>query len=108
MSTVADRPRARAAASASSAARARAGTRPAPRAGSRAPARTATRPAPVSLRRRRAPFRARSAYGRPSVWKAGRPTVRIVVVFSVCTALLVGTVVRVAMLATVDRARYAA
>ena len=94
MSTVVDPPRRKPAAK-------RAAPRPAPR-------RTAARPAPVRLRKRRAPYRSRSVHGRPSVWKAGRPTRRIIIVFSLCGALLAATIARVAVLSIVDRARYAA
>ena len=80
-------------------------TRPAGRT-SRPPERTArSRPTQV---RRRAPRRSRRTYGRASLWKAGRPTVRIIVLVVVCSALLIVAVGRVALLTTVDRAQYTA
>lgn len=103
MSTVVDPPR-RGRTPARTPARSDAPARPVRR--SAAAPRPRTSHAEAIVRRRRAAARRRVAYPRPSLWRAGRPERRMVVLFCVCAGLLTLTVARVALLATVDRDKY--
>src|SRR5204863_8173074 len=64
---------------------------------------TTRRPEPAA--RRRVPSRRRPG---PSVWRAGHPRRRLLVLFVACALLLVAVVVRGGMLQTVDQQRLAA